>query len=57
MSGPWKNEEELLQCLLYWQNRALQSEKEREYFKQQFLDKDKEIKHLMYKASFITGGE
>lgn len=51
------NEEELLEGFLYWQKRALQAEKEREYFKQQFLDKDKEIKHIMYKASFITGGD
>lgn len=26
----WKNEGELLKCMLYWQKRALEAEKERE---------------------------
>lgn len=60
----WKNEEELLESMLYWQKRALEAEKEREevlddleewiklaaYWKQQFVDKEAEVR-------FILGGE
>ena len=60
----WEDEQEIIEELLYWQKRALAAEKEREevldelegyikiaaYFKQQYLDKDEEIK-------FILGGE
>ena len=49
INGPWDDEEETIKCMLYWQERALQAEKERKYFKQQFLDKDKELKMLIYK--------
>ncbi len=57
MNAPWEDEQQIIEELLYWQRRALQAEKERDYFKQQFLDKDKEMKNVMYKASFIVGGE
>lgn len=57
MIGPYQNEEEILQELLYWQKRALSAEKELEktlddleyyiiissYFKDQFLDKQGEL--------------
>lgn len=46
----WEDEQAIIDELLYWQKRALQSEKEREYYKQQFLDKEEEIR-------FILGGE
>ena len=45
----WEDEQELIEELLYWQKRALQVEKERKYFKQQFLDKQRELE-------FILGG-
>lgn len=28
MLGPWKDEEEMLECIMYWQKRALEAEKE-----------------------------
>jgi hypothetical protein len=68
MNGPWKDEEELRECMLYWQKRALEAEIEveevldyneelvelvleargnAEYYKQQFLDKDKEMRIMI----------
>lgn len=28
MNGPWKSEEELIEAMMYWQNRALNAEKD-----------------------------
>ena len=54
MNGPWKDEEELLECMLYWQKKALETVKwldemeiERNYYKQQFLDKQKELQEVI----------
>ena len=89
MLGPWKDDEEVLECMMYWQKRALKAEKEVEecldyeefllnefvkqqeenidldeynhflmedrdelrkmvrYYKQQFLDKDEEIRFIL----------
>lgn len=61
MIGPYENEEDMLEAILYWQGRALAAEKEREetldeleeyiksaaYYKQQFLDKDAEVFELL----------
>ena len=83
--GPYKTIEEVVECMLYWQMRALEAEKnrdedtdtieiyiewiiqkmkatrrlkkDRDYYKQQFLDKEKEIKILLKHATFITGGD
>lgn len=68
MLGPFENEEEILEAMLYWQKRALEAErdleesldfneeyvdlilqarKERDYYKQQFLDKDDEMRFIL----------
>jgi hypothetical protein len=78
MNGPWKDEEELMKCMLYWQKEALegynflemeadyiedliktllQECREKEYYKQQFLDKQAELEEVMKSAVFIVGGE
>lgn len=43
----WEDQQEIIDELLYWQKRALQAEKEREYYKAQFLDADKEKFELL----------
>jgi hypothetical protein len=57
MVGPYKNEDEIIEAVLYWQNKALELKKQSKYYKQQSLDKDKEMKVIMKKASFITGAD
>ena len=65
MLGPWKDDAEVIECMMYWQKRALEAERDLEevlddnedlvelvleargnadYWHQQFLDKDKEIR-------------
>ena len=39
----WEDEQEIIDELLYWQKRALEAEKARDYFKSQFMDKDSEL--------------
>lgn len=65
----WKDEQELIDSMLYWQKRALAAEKEREeilddledyiiiaeYYKQQFLDKDLEIREVIDKFRIELG--
>ena len=51
----WEDEQEIIEELLYWQKRALQAEKERKYFKQQFLDKEKEIREIFDKSMIEIG--
>jgi len=36
---------------------VLQERREKEYYKQQFLDKQKELEEVMKSAVFIVGGE
>ena len=50
MIGPYKNVEEVLASLLRWQKDYFEMKKQRDYYKQQFLDKEEEIR-------FILGGE
>jgi hypothetical protein len=75
MLGPWKDDKEMIECIMYWQKRALEAEREveealdyneemvelvleareqfremelqRDYYKQQFLDKENEIRFLL----------
>lgn len=51
----WEDQQEIIDELLYWQKRALQAEKEREYYKQQFLDKDLEIHEVIDKFRIELG--
>ena len=85
MLGPWKDDKEMIECIMYWQKRALEAEQwleesldgnegyfyiileerdkfrqmelERDYWKQQFLDKDREmqlvIKRVVTRANDI----
>ena len=43
----WEDQQEIIDEMLYWQKRALQAEKEREYWKQQFNDKGNEVFELL----------
>ena len=40
---------------MYWQQRALEAEKESEYWKQQFIDKDAEMHIVIDKMAIELG--
>lgn len=47
MMGPYESEEDMMEAILLWQRQYLEMKKQRNYFKQQCMDKDEELKECL----------